>query len=327
VLSILKDYGVYSRTVIGLPVLLIGQMLMENRFRMIVAHVREIRLLGTEDLQTMDKVIAALKRMRDAAFPELIILALIFIDLSITWHSRVARAPAWGVFNAGGVPHLTPTAWYYALVSLPVYQFLIGLSLWKWILWSFFLFRLSRMNLNLNATHPDKHGGLGFLGLSPIGLAPVALAIATAIGATWRHQILHAGAHLTNFKLPAVVLLLLIFMTALGPLIFFMPKLAVVRRRGLLQYGALGQVHSTEFHNKWVLHGAGHESEFLAAPEVSTLIDFGSSYDNIQRMQPFPTDRGALAALALAISLPFLPTVLAEVPLSVALKQLLEALK
>jgi hypothetical protein len=44
-------------------------------------------------------------------------------------------------------------------------------------------------------------------------------------------------------------------------------------------------------------------------------------------MQPFPVDEGAFISLAFAVALPMLPVVLAEVPLAVVLKGLLEALK
>jgi hypothetical protein len=212
-------------------------------------------------------------------------------------------------------------------VSQLVYQFLIGLSLWKWLLWCYFLLRLARLNLLLVPTHPDKHAGIGFLGLSPMGIAPVTFAAAAAIGANWRFEILSQGAHLAGFKLDAVVLLLIVFIVAIGPLVLFVPKLATVRRQGILQYGTLGQLHSMDFHQKWIVHRAGHEEEFLTAPEISTLTDYGSSYESIEKMQPFPVDKGAFLALAISVVIPMLPTVLAEIPLAQVLKGLLEAVK
>jgi hypothetical protein len=109
-------------------------------------------------------------------------------------------------------------------------------------------------------------------------------------------------------------------------LAFFVPRLAALRRKGILQYAILGQIHSLEFHQKWVLNRAGNEAEFLDAPEVSTLCDYGQSYDRIEKLNPFPTDKGALIALVLAVAIPALPTILAEIPISVLLKNLLSAL-
>ena len=114
-------------------------------------------------------------------------------------------------------------------------------------------------------------------------------------------------------------------MMALGPLVFFVPGLGKLQRSGIMQYGTLGQIHSTGFHTQWILGGTGHEDNFLAAPEASTLTDFGASYENIEKMQPFPFDKEALVSLALAVALRLLPAVLAPIPLTLVLKDLLEA--
>jgi hypothetical protein len=94
-----------------------------------------------------------------------------------------------------------------------------------------------------------------------------------------------------------------------------------------LQYGILGQIHSTKFHQKWIEHRAGHEEEFLNAPEISALIDFESSFENIEKLQPFPFDKGTFVVVILSIALPMLPVVIAEIPLIEVVKGLLSAVK
>jgi len=183
------------------------------------------------------------------------------------------------------------------------------------------------MKLKLAISHPDQHAGIGFLGSSSQAFAPIALAIATAVGATWRYEILYAGAHITSFKLPAIALFALILVIALGPLAIFIPKLAGLRRIGILQYGSLAHLQSSEFHEKWILHRKGRESELLAAPEVSTLTDLAASYQNIEKVKPFLFDKGSVVALALAIVIPLLPAIAAEIPLQVVFKNLLSAMK
>ena len=71
----------------------------------------------------------------------------------------------------------------------------------------------------------------------------------------------------------------------------------------------------------------GDNEEQLAAPDVGALADLTVSYGHIRRMRPFPADIGTLIALALAIAVPLFPAVLAEIPLSVILKGLVDALK
>jgi hypothetical protein len=40
---------------------------------------------------------------------------------------------------------------------------------------------------------------------------------------------------------------------------------------------------------------SNREEEFLSSPDSSTLTDFGSSYQNIEHVQPFAFDQGVFA--------------------------------
>jgi hypothetical protein len=325
-LSLVKEYRIYARFLIAVPVLLIGESFMESRFRLVMNHIRQAGLLDSSDLVQIDSVIARLIRVRDSFLPELVVLVLLIVHTATSYKGLVDATPWLGERTDGGL-RLTVAGWYAVLVSAPLFQFLLGLGLWRWLLWTYFAFRLSRQNLRLVATHPDGHGGLGFLGLTVAAFAPIALAATAVIGATWRNEILHQGAHLMDFKLQAIALAVVIALVALGPLLFFVPRLAALRRKGVLEYGILGQLHSVEFEEKWIHHRTGHEAEFLQAPDSSALADFDRSYETILELKPFPADRGALYALVAAVAIPMLPPVLAQIPLIVVLKDLLGALR
>jgi hypothetical protein len=326
VMGLLKSYPVVSRMLIAVPVLLVSLVIMESRFRVVLAHIYKAHLLDAEDLPRMDEILATLVRIRDSFVPELVILLSIAVNTALAYKARIPDDPALS-FRVNGELHLTATGWYGVVVSATLFKFLLLLNLWKWLLWTFFTFRFSRLNLKLIATHPDQNGGLGFLGMTPIAFAPIAFATGAVIGSVWRDEILRGGAHLSSFKLPAIVLVAIIAIIALGPLVFFVPKLAILRRRGILEYSIIGQIQSTEFHEKWILNRGANEADLIDAPEISTLCDFGGAYDRIEAMNPFPTDKAALIGLALAVAIPALPTILAEVPLAVILKELFSALR
>jgi hypothetical protein len=325
--SLLRDYTLYVRLLVAIPVLLIGQVVMENAFRTIVHHIREAELLSSQEQAKMDRAISSLIRLRDSIVPEIVILIASYLLFLSTVRLRLATADAWALSDSSHLLHLSPAGWYFGFVSQLVYRFLLGISIWKWFLWVCFLFRLSKLDLQLIPTHPDQHGGIGFLGMSPLAIAPTMFVASAAIGSSWRIEILKHTAHLMDFKLEAMILLIVVLIVAMGPLVFFVPRLASLRRRGILQYGILGQLHSTSFHNKWILNRKGHEEELLTAPEISTLTDYASSYENVAKLQPFPLDMGTLIGLVLAIAIPMLPTVLAEIPFMTVLKGLLAAVK
>jgi hypothetical protein len=275
----------------------------------------------------MDLTISNLVRLSDSLLAEAVIVVLAYLNLAARLQSGIGIAQAWALNDTSTGHHVSAAGWYYALVSLLLYQLLLGISLWKWLLWILFLFRLSRLDLHLVPTHPDNNGGLGFLGVSSLAIAPTIFVAAAAIGSTWRTQILMHGMHLKDFTIQAGVLLATVLVIALGPLVFFVPKLLALRHKGILQYGVLGQLHSTGFHKKWIVNRRGHEEEFLAAPEISSLIDYSSSYENIEKLRLFPIDRASLIAVVLAVTIPLLPVVLAEIPFVTVLKGLLSAVK
>jgi hypothetical protein len=324
--SLIRDYRVHSRMLIAVPALLIAEYLMELRFSMVMRHIRDAGLLDGADLALVDVTIATLVRIRDSFLPELTVILILVLHTVISYKGLVDATP-WLASGSAPDIHLTAAGRYAVLISVSIFQFLLGLALWKWLLWTFFAFKLSRRNLKLIPTHPDGHGGLGFLGLTASAFAPVAFAATAVIAATWRQEILHHRAHLMDFKFPTIALLVIVVLVAFGPLVFFVPRLSALRRKAILEYGILGQIHSSEFHEKWILHRVGHESEFLQAPDSSTLTDYGTSYEKIEQLQPFLADKGALYTLAASVAIPALPAIVAEIPIVVVLRDLLKALR
>jgi hypothetical protein len=325
--GLLTDYTVNARMLFGVPVLLAGQPVMETTFRAIVRAVRDAGLLTPSDTDRLDQTLARLIRLRDSAIPELIFVVVAYAKVAETVQTHLMYVRPWGLVGTGVEVHLSTAGWYYVLVSQLLYQLLILISIWKWVLWCIFLYRLSKLDLQLVPTHPDQHGGVGFLGLSPVAITPTILVVSAVIGATWRSEIFREHVHFMSFKIDALVLAGIVLIVTMGPLAFFVAKLTALRRLGIFEYGALGQFESMQFHKRWIQHRAGREEEFPASPEASTLTDYGSSYQNIEHLQPFPFDQGAFVGLILAIAFPLLPVVLAEVPFATVLKALLEAVK
>ena len=327
VFGLLTDYTVNARMLFGVPVLLAGQPVMETAFRAIVRHIRDAGLLTPTDTDRLDQTLVRLIRLRDSVIPELMFVVVAYAKVAETVQTQLMYVRPWGLAGTGVEAHLSAAGWYYVLVSQLLYGLLMLISLWKWLLWCIFLYRLSKLDLQLVPTHPDQHGGIGFLGLSPVAITPTILVGSAVIGATWRSEVFREHMHFMSFKIDAVVLVGVVLIVVLGPLVLFVPRLTRLRRLGIFEYGALGQLESMQFHQKWILHRAGREEEFPATPEASTLTDYGSSYQNIEHLQPFPFDQGAFVALILAIAIPLLPVVLAEVPFVTVLKALLEAVK
>jgi hypothetical protein len=75
-----------------------------------------------------------------------------------------------------GTERLTVAGWWYAFVSLSLFRFVLARWYFRLIVWYIFLWRVSRLPLRLNPLHPDRAGGLGFLGNSVRAFQPVLVA-------------------------------------------------------------------------------------------------------------------------------------------------------
>src|SRR5277367_6033095 len=145
--SLLREYRIHSRMLIAVPVLLVGELLMESRFRVIMGHIRQADLLDASDLVRIDDLIATLVRVRDSYFPEFAILLLLFAHTATSYRGLVDAAP-WLAHGSGADLHLTAAGWYAVVVSTSIFQFLLGLALWRWLLWTFVEFKFCLDNLN-----------------------------------------------------------------------------------------------------------------------------------------------------------------------------------
>ena len=106
--------------------------------------------------------------LRDSLHLEIAVLA-IALTLVVTLHLSLAiqSFPAWHHIESGGTLVSSPAGWWNTLVSVPVLLVLLLGWLWRLILWTRFLWLMSRLDLRLIPAHPDGSAGLKFIGLSP----------------------------------------------------------------------------------------------------------------------------------------------------------------
>src|SRR5579862_8335042 len=73
--ALLKDYRVFARVFIAVPLLIAGQKTIEERFRLIVRHFFDAELLRPEDLARFRAILTTVKKLNDGWFPELALIA------------------------------------------------------------------------------------------------------------------------------------------------------------------------------------------------------------------------------------------------------------
>src|SRR5262249_46288682 len=133
----------------------------------------------------------------------------------------------------------TPAEVWYTLTDVPLFEFLLWRSLWRWAIWLRILVGLSRIRLALVATHPDRCGGIPFLRLPSLAYCSGLLfAISSVISAELQVRFT-VDSTLAAFKPFLLVFVVVGFLIAYGPLLLFAPQLVLAHHHGLADYGSM----------------------------------------------------------------------------------------
>jgi hypothetical protein len=211
---------------------------------------------------------------------------------------------------AGGRWQLTPAGFWYVLVSIPILRFILLRWYMRLFIWFRFLWHVSRINLKLIPTHPDRAAGLAFLGRSAYAFGPILFAQGVMLAGLVAERVLYLGQSLVSFKLQIAGFVAFFVLVILGPLLMFTPQMAQAKRKGLAEYGLLAQRYVESFERKWVLSDPAPSEELLGSGDIQSLADLGNSYAMVREMRPVPFGPQDIARLAAATAAPLVPLLL-----------------
>src|SRR5499426_2417576 len=291
--SLLLDFTVYARFLVAVPLFILGESVADRRYSMIVNYLFRSGIVTGVERQAYDDLLTSTRRLRDSRTIEIlwVVLAYVGAVLSVFFYHATSEQSTWLVDGAAGSIPLSWAGCWYAAVSLPLFQFLLYRTVWSWLIWVRFLWRLSRLKLRLMPTHPDLAGGLNILGDSPYAISVFVFAIGAVLSAALIMQISYKGASVVIYHKVFTVYLLLALIISFGPLLVFIGKLDGLRQRGLRDYGTLANRHAQLFDEKWI-EGAGVTEDIveipLGSPDTSSISGLKSSYETVKRMRFFP---------------------------------------
>jgi hypothetical protein len=328
--AFLLDYHVHTRLLLSLPILIAAERYVDRRLAAAVRHLVASELIEAGSLRALDDAANEAKRLRSLGLVEagllLLSYALSFLKQFSAYH------PEW--LFVGGEAHLSPAGMWYAAVSLPLFRFLVLWWLWRGIVWTLFLFRVSRMPLALRPTHPDRTGGLRFLCTCQGSFSIVIFALA-CVSTTATRLLSEVGPaeDLLKYASPLLTLAFIALVLVFGPLLPFWGPLLRAKRRGESQFSALAAHHSRDFERKWFESQGGQpqaagtpERHLLGAAEFSSLADLGTAFEVTHRMRLFPWSRRPFLAVAAAALVPLVPLLILDRQFLAILLQLAQRL-
>ena len=324
----LLDVELHIRFLVALPLLIIAELIVHRRMRPLLQQFLERNLIPENAMPRFEAAIVSAFRLRNSVLAEVLLIAVVYgVGILIIWRQYLALDTAtWYATPSAEGSKLTLAGIWYGYVSLPIFQFLLVRWYFRLFIWTRFLWQVSRIELSLVPTHPDRVGGLNFLSNTVYAFTVLAIAHGAMLAGPLANRIFFAGAALTQFKAEIALMVCFLLGVFLGPLLVFAPQLMAAKRKGLREYGTLAERYVREFDVKWLRGGAPADEPFVGSADIQSLADLSNSYEVVRTMRIAPITRDAIVRLVAATLIPILPLLLTMMPLETLLKQLVRIL-
>lgn len=311
----LRDFLPYGQFLIAVPVLVLGELTVSRYLILAVSGLRSPEVLDEKDVPALDAFIeSAIERWRGRSV-NLVLLVLTLVASGVSlWGAKEWLTGGWQVAGDG----MTMAGWWYLVISLPVMRFLALRWLWRILLWAWVLWRVSRLELHPRPAHPDRAGGLAFLGGAQAAFGVFIFAFGVQLSCLAADAVRFRGANLVDLRGEMIAFVVIVVLMLLLPLLVFAPRMIRVREQHLLFLSASAHRGAGDLERKL----GSDETGELPSDAVSGLSDFGTLYENARLMRPVPLEIRHVVMLVLAAALPFLPLIFLVMPAGEVLRTL-----
>ncbi len=313
--SLLQDFAAYGRFLAAVPLMVIAEAPARRWLRRTLNHFTEAQLIGPEDAGRFGELLTSTRRLLSSRLALVVIVVLAYALTLASAREWVAFGAAnWTLLSHAGEPRVVSYAgWWRLLVSQPLFLSLVLTWLWRLLLWLRCMWVIAHMKLRIVASHPDRAGGLGFLGQSLRGFPVLALAMGTAIAGTLANLVMHDARASTSLTPVVVATVLFILVLCAGPLLAFVQPLREAQDDAELSYGAFATSLGGRFEERWLPLAPELGPKALEVPDFSATTDLYGIVANVRDMRPIPVELKDFVPLLIGTVLPFLPILLRNV--------------
>jgi hypothetical protein len=305
---VLSNAATLTRLFLAIPLLFLSETILGPRLTQFIGSVVRSGIVPGEALPRFSALIKRVTDRQNGWVPDVVCLAG---ALTLTWIMPQLRALRlnWGVQDPIFVAPTFAQGWYW-IVCLTVFRFLLLRWVWRLCVWTFVLWVLSRMPLRLQPSHPDGVAGLGNLEVVHEHFASLILNISVVLASSFAVDIAAGTLTVEEVYPRAGVVLILDAVLFIGPLMFFLPKLAACRVQGIIDYSDLSERYARTFEAKWFHTRSPTNEPLLGSPDIQSLADLGAGFNRVRDMRWVPMGKALLVRLMIAAILPFLPLLL-----------------
>jgi hypothetical protein len=307
----LNDIEANVRFLVALPALIFAELVVQERMSPLTRRFVERGIVVTEDLPAFRAAVKSAVKVRDSIWVELTLLILVYTFGLWIWRTQVALGePTWYASPEAKHLHLTMAGYWYAFVSIPIFQFILLRWYFRIVIWFRLLWQISRLNLCLCAAHPDLAGGIGFLGRGSYAFGPILFAQGALLSGLIANRVLNEGQNLLSFKTEAAGFVVFFILVILGPLVMFAPSLDSSKQKGSAAYGLIASRYLFRLESKWIRSGHLETGELPAMEDIRSVATVGTIYHTVRQMRLVPFGSKDIVRLAVATAAPLLPLAL-----------------
>jgi hypothetical protein len=330
-MNFFADFAAYAQFFIGLPLFVLAEAFVIQATGDAGNEFYSSGVLRHEGhRQALNQLHRKVARIRDAWWIELLCVALAYqfsgwiVGVELLAHSPLEN---WHTRLDGSWRELTCTAVWAFFIAIPILNYWWLRHIARVLIWSWYLYRVSRLRLDLLATHPDRTGGIGFISdvqghfawlifaygvtnvAAPVGYQISVLALNPWVPSVWGPML--------GFVIGAPLLFTL-------PLFFFTRKLAVTRQLARRRYRRLlySETHKLEGR---ILPRREQKRRLPEAADVAVVNQLAQLYERVDGMRVVPFDFRSMVQL-LSSSLGSVATILPLLHAEANLEDILQAL-
>lgn len=333
--SFLLDFAAITQYLVAIPLLLAADLLINPIVGDVVQHFRNSGVVRVDDREPFDGYCARAQRLVRSGRVDIMFLigALLFAwSWIIPDLQRAAAEPdflAWQVIRSEGGVRLSLPVLYAGVIASPFFLYLHFRWIWKAMIWTWLLRKVSRFHLRVHSFHPDRSGGLYFLSRAQGAFGILIFSVGCVIASTVGYNMLIKQADVMAIAnilvlIPYVVGAPLVFLI---PLLFFTPQLFWEKQKGLLEYSRLGTAFSWEFDARHLSDQrietpkpapkpVSRPGDFLeqGGNDIQTYNNYLQSFEAVRGMRVMPFDLSSLMQLVGAAAGPMLPLLTPFIP-------------
>lgn len=321
----LMDIDNHIRYLLVVPLLISAELFVHMRMQFLLSQFKDRNLIPESSMAKFDSAISSSMKLRNSVTAEILIILFVYIvGILIIWKKYVVlNIGTWYMTSNDGESKLSMAGIWLGYVSLPIFQFILLRWYYRLLIWIRFLWKVSRIKLNIISLHPDRVGGLGFLSLTVFAFIPLVVAHGALLVGLISNRIFYLGDKLPDFKVEIAVIILFMLFLVLIPLLVFSSQLADAKRKGKRLYGKVSMDYVREFEYKWLLGKAPKDEALIGSADIQSLADLGNSYEILNEMRVIPFSKESILQIIVAVLIPILPLTLTMMPLEELLKKLI----